>query len=472
MIGIWEDPDAAYQLYLQEQEDWAAGRNPRKDPKRATAQTATSLGELADIWLDYRDYCASDPTAPSEERISGKSYSASECAIKQMFLHWSRNIDPLRLTREDFKDLRTKLGEGVGPSAKNGRIVQIRAMFNYAVTAGLLPRHPNWGAEFKHVPAKSKRLARFLHQRLHGQRIFPVDLARRILKHACLAITSIPDRFAQVRAQRGGGSKVERAMVTAALNFLGANLVAANTGTQSIDISCLAIEDVDFTVGWINTIRQKTAAPWQTTLWPETLQILKLVWKYRPEPNPAALQAWRMERAKDMEGIPELVAAAMKARPLFLTADGFPLVHQSVKDNPNSLRRDGTPRKKHSSCNAVEQMMRDLLVDLGEKDVGMAKGINFGAWRHTFRTHALPSKLDDVINRVMGHLIEGSDDPYIQMLPNQVRPVTDLVRGQILDAELAGQIMGVSGALADAYRRLDEQAKAKAKADTEPRLSA
>jgi hypothetical protein len=83
----------------------------------------------------------------------------------------------------------------------------------------------------------------------------------------------------------------------------------------------------------------------------------------------------------------------------------------------------------------LKAAMRKMLIDLGIKD----KGLNFGAWRHTFRSLASSAmgvsleglKKFDAINRTMAHRIPGSANRYVKLSHAQLKPVTDIVREQL-----------------------------------------
>jgi hypothetical protein len=91
----------------------------------------------------------------------------------------------------------------------------------------------------------------------------------------------------------------------------------------------------------------------------------------------------------------------------------------------------------------LKAAMRKMLIDLGAKK----KGLNFGAWRHTFRSLASTamgvtreeSRRFDAICRTMAHRIQGSANRYVHLNRDQLRAVTDVVRAQIWPEKIAAE---------------------------------
>ncbi|HEV2293355.1 MAG TPA: hypothetical protein VGR35_05830 [Tepidisphaeraceae bacterium] len=112
---------------------------------------------------------------------------------------------------------------------------------------------------------------------------------------------------------------------------------------------------------------------------------------------------------------------------LFLTAVGFPAHHETSKIVQGRF-------VTHES-DALGQATAKLLRELGIK----RPGVSFGAWRHTFSSLAAPFGQLHIIKRIMGHEIEGSTDDYMKLRPDQLRPVTEGVRGLLLGARGEGE---------------------------------
>lgn len=438
MFGPLDDPNGALERYKQEKDDWAAGRNPRK----MVSKTGVNWGILTDTWLDLRESLVGSPIPTL--CISHKTYNSSAAAVTQLLTHVCRTGSPLKMSQSDWKELHQKLGAGVSPGTWNNRVMMIRAMLHWAAGDGrLLPRLPDWGRDFNQIPTDHMRELRYLFQKEHGERIFRIDAARLLLRHVHQAVLELPARVAAAGAQNGGGHKVQWAMEVSALNFRAATFLAANTGTQGADIAGLAEEDVDLDVGWIDTLRQKTKVPWQAPLWPETVRFIREAQATRPQIRTQALRAWREHRAKYLHTT-EMRAKAMNAYPLLVTADGYPLVHVSVGEDQSRQRKDGTSRRSFSGCNAIEQASWRLMPSLGLKE----RGLNFGAWRPTFQTLAAGSgrreDKGDHIDRIFGHKLGGSRDPYVRFTREDLAPVTDYVRSKLLDEPLIS-LLGQTG---------------------------
>jgi integrase len=375
-FGAWADPAAAEALYWAEKADWEAGRNPRLRPAALPDGSATLL-ETADRYLVSRreDLDSSD----EEARITAKTYAGCERAMKRL----------LEVVPEDFKRLRAQLGERVSVNTKAQYVVYVRAMFNWAVNVGkLLPRLPDWADQFRTVSKRQKDKSRYLFQKEHGERRFELEDARRIILACERAAARIPGNW---------GNHAEMKMQIGSRLLLAGTLLGANCGPYSKDIAALTFADVDLDAGYVESLRSKTGFLWQATLWPETVAAIRSYLEVRPAP---ARVEW-------------------SAR-LFLTAIGFPVHHETRKLVDGEL-------KVHQS-DALGQATAKLLSELGLK----TRGVSFGAWRHTFSSLAGSFGHDHIIKRIMGHEIQGSLDDYMKLRPEQLRPVTEGVRGRLL----------------------------------------
>ena len=388
-FGVWSDPRAAERLYLSEKAAWDAGRDPRAQARGAAGDAGTSLLEIADRYLvsRFRDLQSAD----EEVRITNKTYSGVQRAMRKLIALFPRadQVYPLQWTPEDFKKLRERLGEGVGINTKAQYVVYARAMFLWAERVSkILPRTLDWGDQFRYVPKHQKDKARYHFQRDHGERRFELDEARDIIRACQRAVD---------RACDGLSSHAARKMTIGSRLHLAATLLGANAGCYSKDIAALTDRDVDLETGYVESLRTKNGFLWQATLWPETVAAIRAYLEVRPAP---ARPGW--------------------ARRLFLTAAGFPPHHEKCTAGRGGL-------VIHES-DALGQATAKLLRELGLK----RRGVSFGTWRHTFLSVAAPFGQPHIIQRIVGHEIEGAIDDYMKLRPDQLRPVTDGVRGLLL----------------------------------------
>jgi hypothetical protein len=414
-FGPWADPTSAEAIYTRERDDLLAGREPR-----ATAMAgppgAPDLEEIADRWLVKQEELA------RQGMISPRSYLDKKRAVKEMFLHWRKNTDPMTRTPDDFGNLRRLFGDGVGPSSQGQRIIHIRAMFRWAGPDNqrLLPAMPHWGDKFRNVSEAERIDARDVNEKLNGERKFILLIAHQILRE-------VNRRSLSATAQQAAP-----AIVIASRWFFAANLIAANMGAYADDIAGLARDgDVDLTgLRWIDKKRGKTSrfrVKWQAPLWPETIAAILDYLAVRPAVHEEALQEWRFSRAKESQS-PQWKRAAMKAEPMFLTAEGFPLVHQKAHHAADGELLRNTP------IDSVGQAMGKFL---GPHGLNVkTRGLNFGAWRHTFTSIAEETGRDKFVKRITGHAIGKIETRYFKPTVEQLRFVTDHVRSTLLPAEL------------------------------------
>jgi hypothetical protein len=415
-FGVWGDPAAAERLYLKERADWEAGLDPRARAVYAPSGTPT-LEEIADRWLVRQEQVA------REGGTCRRTYMDKKRAVQEMFRHWRKDLDPLTLRPDDFAILRRRLGDGVGPSAQGQRIIHIRAMFRWAGPENqrLLPAPPHWGEQFKTVTEAERLDARDDNESLNGQRKFSIQVSHAILRE-------LQHRVVEAEEQAGG--RGPRIRLIAALWMRAVHLIAANTGAYASDIAALAAADIDATGDrWINRKRVKTRhhrIRWQAPLWPETLDAIASYLEVRPEPNAAALEVWRARRMQESQS-PAWQQAARRAEPIFLTADGYPLVHEeSHYDGADGQLLRNTP------MDPVGRATRKLLERLKIRTYGLS----FGAWRHTFKSIAEETGREKFVKRVMGHTVGKIDERYFKPTADQLRVVTDHVRQQLLPPEL------------------------------------
>jgi hypothetical protein len=302
-FGTWANPDAALEKYRLERADWEAGRNPRLAPPPPDTADRTLL-ELADRWLTMRKDLigCSDP----DERISRTTWKGSEAAMGKLIEIMGAESDPLTWTPENFRQLRIKLAirSGAAPSNKsagkrpafkkhaetpNGvdkptspatkgqRIMYVRAMFDWAANvARLIPRIPDYGGQFEPVGKAEKDRYRYKFQKEHGERMFQLPDARRVLQAWDDAVSARPHRFT--------GSHVEWRDLVSARMMRACTYLSANSGAASADIGELTLEELNLEDAYLERLREKTATLWQATLWPETVQAITDYLEVRPTP--------------------------------------------------------------------------------------------------------------------------------------------------------------------------------------------
>lgn len=235
-FGVWADPEAALNKYLDEKDDRQAGREPRRkgdiltlrnlvnrflDAKRLLIDT----GELSPVtWRNYYDVC---------ERLI--SFFGKERAVLDLDAH-------------DFEKLRAELSKGRGAHSLASQIQKVRTLFKYAYDAVMIDRPVRFGPAFKKPSKKAIRKARHA----AGSRMIEAAQLRKLLKAA---------------------KQPMRAII----------LLALNCGYGQSDCAALPIAAFDFNAGYVNFPRPKTAVMRRCPLWKETVKAVKEAIAMRPE---------------------------------------------------------------------------------------------------------------------------------------------------------------------------------------------
>lgn len=240
-FGVWSDPEAARQKYLDEREYLEAGRKPptrREGGLRLVDAVNRFLtvkhndvqsGELTQrSWNDY------DQTLRRVETVFGKN----------------RLVDDL--TTEDFEELKAALQKGRNLTTLGNEIQRARCFFGYLWQARMIPAPAEFGPTFKRPSKKARRRARN--------------------SRAPLAFTA-----EELRAMIDAAHPRLRCMI----------LLACNTGMGNTDLAQLPISAIDLEAGAHSFGRPKTGVARYCPLWPETIKAIREVIATRPEPKAA-----------------------------------------------------------------------------------------------------------------------------------------------------------------------------------------
>jgi integrase len=239
-FGLWTDPDAALQKYLEQRDDLHAGRTPRPHPDALTVkdianaflnakQEALKAGELSPrTWADYR--------------------SIMDALVGGLGKH--RRVDDL--APDDFAALKAKLARRNGPHRMCTVIQVVRSAFKHAYESGQLDRPTRFGPSFKRTSKKTLRL----HRAKQGPKLFTAEEVRRLIDAAGVQL---------------------RAMI----------LLGINCGFGNTDCGTLPTFAVGLGAGMIDFPRPKTGIPRRCPLWPETAGALREALARRPRPKKA-----------------------------------------------------------------------------------------------------------------------------------------------------------------------------------------
>jgi hypothetical protein len=330
-------------------------------------------------------------------------------------------------------------------------------MFDWAVSHGLIAKGPCWGDEFPVVGDGIKQAYRFHYQREHGDRVFTVETARVVLNATDIAVSNAglnknnstgyrgvsersdgrfeayivrkcsgvknkihlgefdnPDEAgaAYRAAAEANGIGVEKRMQIGSRLFCAVSHLAANTGAYCKDMASLWHEDLKLGQNYLDRTRTISGEYWQAVLWPETVERIEEYLRFRPAPDRT-----HREYTSEWEHL------------VFLSSTGQPINWDSEKTDANGNYLH-TNRK-----DIMRAAMRKLLINLGLK----VKGVNFGAWRHTFETAASAAlgltrdelERHDAVLRLGARKLPNARNGYVKLPVDRLKPITDVVRAAL-----------------------------------------
>jgi integrase len=271
-FGVWADPQAALNKYLEQRDDLHAGRTPR--------DTSTTPG------LTIRQLCNKFLTAREHKlhtgQLSPHSFREYHSACERIVDTFGRDVLVTNLRPADFERLQFSFPETWGPVRRGKMIQLIRTIFAYAFSMDLIDRPVKYGSEFKRPTKATLRIHKAGLKARNGDRMFHAQELRRLI--------------AEAKGQ-----------------FQAILLLAANTGFGNSDIARLPRSAVDLQGGWVDFPRPKTGVARRCPLWPETIAALREAMAKRPaarKPEDEGLmfltkygQRWvKIDFGKDAEG--------------------------------------------------------------------------------------------------------------------------------------------------------------------------
>jgi integrase len=240
-FGLWEDPQAALEEYVQERDDLHAGRKPRANPDGLTVRS------LLNRFLTAKQHLL------DTGEITPRSFQDYKATCKRVGKQFglSRLVDDLRVS--DFEQLRASMAKTWGPSTIGNEVQRVRVLFKYAYDAELIEKPIRFGPHFKRPSRRVMRKVRAD----KGPKMFEADELRRLLDAA---------------------EQPLRAMI-----YLG-----INCGFGNHDCGTLPRRAVDLEAGWIDYPRPKTGIQRRCPLWKETVAALREALESRPTPKSRA----------------------------------------------------------------------------------------------------------------------------------------------------------------------------------------
>lgn len=234
-FGPWADQDAALTRYLNEKDDRAAGRKPRKESDGLTVE------DLCNRFLTSKLH------QMDTEELSPRTFADYHATCKLILYNFGSNRAVTDLRPEDFEALKVKLPKTWGPVRRGKTIQMVRSVFKYATDEALVDKVIRVGKQFKRPSKKVLRKQRAK----NGKRMLEAAELRKVLDAAPQPL---------------------KAMI----------LLGANCGFGNTDVASLPEEALDLERGWVNFPRPKTGVPRRCWLWPETFAAVKEALAQRP----------------------------------------------------------------------------------------------------------------------------------------------------------------------------------------------
>jgi integrase len=230
------DHNEALDLWLKQKDDLLAGRTPREGK-----DDELTVKRLCDLFCEHVD--ARVETGERTKRLFD-DYQAQCIDLADRL---GRNTPVEALHPTDFKRLRSELAKGVSLKTLEGRIVRVRAVFNYAVKNNLIGVNLArlWGVEFE----KPERTA-IQKQSDTREKLFTAKQIKAILD-----VCESPQM---------------RAMI----------LLGINSGIGNTDAAGIEFDDIDGE--WLTRRRQKTGKRRRIPLWKETREAIEAAIAKRP----------------------------------------------------------------------------------------------------------------------------------------------------------------------------------------------
>lgn len=238
---VADDPKgaAAVAKWLDEKEEWLAGRNPRNRKVDGLA-----IRDLCNKFMNAKKLLAEDG------EITPRTFRDYHSACKRVVSVFGKTCPVVELGPDDFQQLRATLAKTMCHSSRMVEIQRTRTIFKFAFDEGLIDRPVRFGTTFKAPTKRVMQKARAA----KGSRMFERD---------------------EILAMLDAASVPMRAMI----------LLGVNCGFGNYDIATLPHKALDLKGGWVDHPRPKTGTLRRCPLWPETAEALKAAIANRPTPK-------------------------------------------------------------------------------------------------------------------------------------------------------------------------------------------
>ncbi len=240
-FGVWADPQAALERWLDEKDDLLAGRIPR---------SRTSAADEP----NHRDLCKQFLITKAARRDAGElsphTWKAYHSVCDELGATFGGDRLLVDILPQDFENLYARWSAKWGVERLAAEINRARTVFNYAYKNRLIKTPMIYGEGFERPSKKAMRLNKVA----KGSKMFEADELRRMIAAA---------------------KQPMKAML----------LLAINAGMGNNDVAQMPITALDFAGGWLNFPRPKTGIVRRCPLWPETIAAIQEWLVRRPTPR-------------------------------------------------------------------------------------------------------------------------------------------------------------------------------------------
>jgi integrase len=233
------DNDPRGEVSLQQWQDLLAGRTPES----GGAKSGLTLRKLCNLFMEFQE------SRKARGKIGQRTFDEyqTSCKILLDCIGKQRQVETLR--PEQFASIDDHLAERFGVNRIHKHITQIRSVFEFAFSEGLIEKSISFGKRLEKPNAKELRT----HRAQKGRMDFTKEEILKLIKHS---------------------NATQKAMV----------LLGVNGGLGNSDIADLRKENLDLENGWIDYPRAKTGTERFIPLWKETVTAIKAA--IRPNESP------------------------------------------------------------------------------------------------------------------------------------------------------------------------------------------
>lgn len=236
-----DDPDGQKSLvkWLQWKDDLLAGR----DVQGEQAEGDSSIARVCNEYLTLKKRLV------EAGELSARTLEGYIAVAKTLVEIFGRDKPIASLRSDDFAAIRAKLSETCGIRLLSVRIIQVKAILNYAFESEIVATPIKTGPWFERPTKRAMKL----HKSQSAPRYITANAIRSIL---------------------GVSDPLMRALV----------LCGINCAFGNADVGRLKLRHLDLDSGWVRYPRGKTGESRRAKLWPETVAAIRDYLAIRPKP--------------------------------------------------------------------------------------------------------------------------------------------------------------------------------------------